>query len=100
MDKDELFDNLKVVKRSGKKVDFDGAKIALAIQKGFENIEVRNEDIEVDPSVVYSEKDIQKVYQAVINRIAKEYKNEGTVFVYLKIICSQLLVIREGLIDF
>ena len=79
MDKDVLFDNLKVVKRSGKKVDFDGAKIALAIQKGFENIEVRNEEVEVDPDVVYSEKDIQKVYQAVINRIAKEYKDEDKI---------------------
>ena len=32
-----------VVKRDGKKVEFDGAKIALAIQKGFGDI-VGNED--------------------------------------------------------
>ena len=77
MDNDELFDNLKVVKRSGKKVDFDGAKIALAIKKGFDNIVVQDE--EIDTSKSYTEKDIQKVYQAVINRIVKEYKNEDKI---------------------
>ena len=33
----EVLTNLMVVKRNGKKVDFDGNKIALAIKKGFEN---------------------------------------------------------------
>ena len=28
---------LKVVKRNGKKVDFDGTKVAMAIKKGFEH---------------------------------------------------------------
>lgn len=28
-----MFENIKVVKRDGKKVDFDGSKIALAIKK-------------------------------------------------------------------
>ena len=76
MDKEELFDNLKVVKRSGKKVDFDGTKIAIAIKKGFDNIVVYDEDVEVGN---YTEKDMQKVYQAVINRIAKEYKDEDKI---------------------
>ena len=35
MDNQEIFENLKVVKRNGKKVDFDGSKIAIAIKKGF-----------------------------------------------------------------
>lgn len=74
MDKEEFFENLKVVKRSGKKVDFDGAKIALAIKKGFDNI-VIPEDAEVETGKEYTEKDIQKVYQAVITRITKEYKD-------------------------
>ena len=75
MDKEEFFENLIVVKRSGKKVDFDGAKIALAIQKGFENIVVPEEAIEtVETGKEYTEKDVQKVYQAVINRIAKDYE--------------------------
>lgn len=75
MEKDEFFENLKVVKRNGKKVDFDGAKIALAIKKGFDNIIV-SDDIEVDTDKNYTEKDMQRVYQAVISRIEKEYKNE------------------------
>lgn len=75
MDKDTFFENLKVVKRNGKKVDFDGAKIALAIKKGFDNIVVPD-DVEVETGKVYTEKDIQKVYQSVISRIEKEYKEE------------------------
>ena len=77
MEKDEIFEKLKVVKRSGKKVDFDAAKIALAIKKGFDNIVVQDE--EVDTSKEYSEKDMQKVFQAVINRISKEYKDEDKI---------------------
>ena len=66
---EELVTTLKVVKRNGKKVDFDGAKIALAIKKGFDSI-VRDDEL------VYTSKDVQKVYQTVIKRIEKEYKNE------------------------
>ena len=39
---DEKVLSLKVVKRNGKKVDFNGTKIALAIKKGFDSI--RTED--------------------------------------------------------
>ena len=35
---EELLENLIVVKRDGKKVDFDCTKIALAIKKGFDSI--------------------------------------------------------------
>ena len=35
---EDVLTNLKVVKRNGKKVDFDGTKIAMAIKKGFDNI--------------------------------------------------------------
>ncbi len=70
MNTDEMFENLKVVKRNGKKVDFDGTKVALAIKKGFDSI--LNEDDEP----VYNSKDVQKVYQTVIKRIEKDYKNE------------------------
>mgnify|MGYP004455980709 FL=1 len=66
---EELITTLKVVKRNGKKVDFDGTKIALAIKKGFDSITR-------DDEPVYSTKDVQKVYQAVIKRIEKEYKDE------------------------
>jgi len=67
---DELLDNLKVVKRNGKKVDFDGTKVALAIKKGFDSI------INEDDELVYNSKDVQKVYQTVIKKIQKDYKDE------------------------
>ena len=35
---EDILTTLKVVKRNGKKVDFDGTKIALAIKKGFDSI--------------------------------------------------------------
>ena len=72
---DELLENLKVVKRNGKKVEFNGAKIAIAIKKGFDNLE-RAEYAELSEGNNYTEKDIQKVYQAVIKRIEKDYKDE------------------------
>ena len=70
---EELLSTLKVVKRTGKKVDFDGSKIALAIKKGFDNVKVEVEDDEVTK---YNEKDIQKVYKEVISRIEKDFKDE------------------------
>ena len=66
---EETLLNLKVVKRDGKKVDFDGSKIAIAIKKGFDSV---SQDLE-EPK--YSEKDIQTVYQSVLKRIEKEYKD-------------------------
>ena len=73
MNEEELND-LKVVKRNGKKVDFDGTKIAVAIKKGFDNLKTdRYADLSI--GVEYTEKDSQKVYQAVMKRIVKEYKD-------------------------
>lgn len=69
-DVEEKITNLKVVKRDGKKVDFDGSKIAMAIKKGFDSVSA-----DLDESI-YSEKDIQKVYQGVLKRIEKEYAEE------------------------
>ena len=59
-----------VIKRNGKKVDFDGSKIAVAIKKGFENIVVLNEVDEEKRT--YTEKDVNKVYTSVLKRIEKE----------------------------
>ena len=67
---EELTKEISVIKRNGKKVDFDGSKIAIAIKKGFDS--VKKEDEEYN----YSEKDIQKIYQSVINRIEKEKKDK------------------------
>lgn len=67
---EELFTNLKVVKRDGKKVDFNGSKIAMAIKKGFDSVSIDLEEAK------YTEKDMQKVYQAVLKKISKDYKEE------------------------
>ena len=63
---EEKTTTLKVVKRNGKKVDFDGSKIAVAIKKGFDSL------IREDEEPKYNEKDIQKVYQHVMKTIDKE----------------------------
>ncbi len=68
---EKLLENLKVVKRNGKKVDFDTAKVAIAIKKGFDGANKAEDEEER-----YTTKDIQKVYQSVIKRILKEYKEE------------------------
>ncbi len=61
---------IKVVKRDGKKVDFDASKIAIAIKKGFDSITDENDEL------VYDSKDANKVFTGVMNRINKEYKDE------------------------
>ena len=59
-----------VVKRNGKKVEFDGSKIAVAIKKGFDSVATEEDK-------KYSEKDIQKIYQKVIKRIDKEFVSKN-----------------------
>ncbi len=66
---EEKLDYLTVIKRSGKKVEWNGTKIAIAIKKAFDSLEKGEEKS-------YSEKDVNKVYNAVIKRIEKEYQNE------------------------
>ena len=66
---EEKLDYLTVVKRSGKKVAWNGTKIAIAIKKAFDSLEKDEENH-------YSEKDVNKVYNAVIKHIEKDYKNE------------------------
>ncbi len=68
----EKTEELTVIKRNGKKVDFDETKIALAIKKGFDSVEVDIDEDEKERK--YTAKDIQKVYQAVLKRIEKETK--------------------------
>jgi ribonucleoside-triphosphate reductase len=69
---EEKLSNLTVIKRSGKKVEWNGTKIAIAIKKGFDSLEHDEENH-------YSEKDVNKVYNAVIERIEKEYKNQDKI---------------------
>ncbi|MBE5819519.1 MAG: anaerobic ribonucleoside triphosphate reductase [Clostridiales bacterium] len=60
--------NITVVKRDGKKVDFNGPKIALAIKKGFDSI------VNEEGEKKYNEKDINKIYNSVIDEIEKSNK--------------------------
>ena len=52
---EENLSNIIVVKRSGKRVNFEGMKVAVAIKKGFDSIEGK-----------YNEDDANKVYNKVI----------------------------------
>ena len=70
----DFFENLKVVKRNGSRVSFNGTKVALAIKKGFDSIkEIDDEEEEV---YKYGSNDIQKVYQHVIKKIEENYKDK------------------------
>ena len=77
MNNRDLKDGFLVVKRNGKKVDYDGSKIAIAIKKGFDSITITNELGEEVKA--YTEKDINKVYQAVEKDIEKNYLNDGKI---------------------
>lgn len=55
---------MKVIKRDGKRVEFDGTKIAIAIKKGFDSVIFDEENPK------YTEKDINKVYNLVIDEIS------------------------------
>ena len=87
VEKLEKISELNVVKRNGKKVDFNGAKIALAIKKGMDHFTERNGDDEVHK---YSEKDVQIVYKEVISRIEKDFKDQD------KIKIEQILQLDYG----
>ena len=65
--------DLIVVKRDGKKVEFDGTKIALAIKKGFDNV---NEQDEETGKYKYDSTDISKIYNDVIKTIEKNYTDK------------------------
>lgn len=58
---------LKVVKRNGKKVEWNGTKIAVAIKKGFDSVKTEEDENK------YSEKDVNKIFNSVVKRIEKDY---------------------------
>ena len=68
MEKMTLFDTLIVVKRSGQRTTFQGEKIAIAIKKAFDSVENN-----------YKEEDANKVYEAVLKTIEKEYIDRKTI---------------------
>ncbi len=71
-----VLQDLTVIKRNGKKVKFDGAKIALAIKKGFDNARINEEE---DSTPKYTEADIQKVYKEVISKIEENFKDQDKI---------------------
>ncbi len=64
---DEVLNDIVVIKRNGKKVDFDSTKVVLAIKKGFDSVNTNEENAETK----YSSKDIQKVYKEVMKKLEK-----------------------------
>ena len=59
---------INVIKRNGKKVNFDASKIAISIQKGFDSIEGK-----------YNETDVQNVFQSALKRIKKDYVDKDKI---------------------
>jgi len=57
--------NIVVIKRNGKKVPFNGSKIAIAVKQGFDNADINEEN-------KYTEKDVNRIYNLVLNCIAKK----------------------------
>ena len=71
---EDLFATLQVVKRNGKKVEFNTTKIAIAIKKGFDD--VIEQSLDETGEAKYSEKDMQKVFHDVLDRIEKDYSDK------------------------
>ena len=74
---ESVLDTLTVIKRNGKKVEFDEKKIALAIKKGFDSVEVDVDDDGKEKK--YTTKDVQTVFQAVLKRIEKIAKEKDKI---------------------
>ena len=64
----DVLKDLVVVKRSGQRVTFNGTKVAIAIDKGFESVYDK-----------YDVKDVNKVYEAVLSSITDDYKGRKTI---------------------
>ena len=64
----DVLNELVVVKRSGQRVSFNGTKVALAIDKGFDSV-YDNYDV----------KDVNKVYEEVLDTIIENYKDRKTI---------------------
>ena len=65
----EKLQELIVIKRDGKKKEFEEEKIAIAIKKGFDSIEDSN----------YTEKDVNKIREAVYKNIVKNYSDKKSI---------------------
>lgn len=83
-----LFDTLVVVKRSGQRTNFQGEKIAIAIQKAFSSIDIP-----------YKDEDVNKVYSKVLKKIETEYKDRKTINIENIQDIIELMLKEEKLID-
>ena len=64
----DFFNDIIVVKRSGQRVNFNAAKVAIAIKKGFDSVYEE-----------YDEKEVNTVKEKVLDHIEKEYKDRKTI---------------------
>ena len=64
----DFFNDIIVVKRSGQRVNFNAANVAIAIKKGFDSIYEE-----------YDEKKVNEVKEKVLDHIEKEYKDRKTI---------------------
>ncbi len=64
----EFFNDIIVVKRSGQRVNFNAAKVAIAIKKGFDSVYDE-----------YDEKLVNDVKEKVLDHIEKDYKDRKTI---------------------
>ena len=63
--KDDVLNDLVVVKRSGQRVSFNSLKIAIAIKNAFDSVDNN-----------YSNKDINTVYSDVLKFIINNYQDQ------------------------
>ena len=70
-DTENILSKLIVIKRDGKKDEFDTAKVVVAIKKGFDSVQKENLG-----SDKYTEKDIYKIYNSVIKKILESDKDK------------------------
>ena len=73
LEKEMLLSTYKVEKRNGKKAPFNGGKIAIAIQKGFDSIK------DEEDNLIYEKKDVNRVYEKVISLLLKENKERSII---------------------
>ena len=64
----DFFNDIIVVKRSGQRVNFNAAKIAIAVKKGFDSVYEE-----------YDEKKVNDVKEKVLDYIEKNYKDRKTI---------------------
>ena len=86
---EELVATLKVVKRNGKKVNFDTTKVAMAIKKGFDGVPKREEEESEYTSAPKSE------YQKIMRKNSKVLHNH-TATNHTQMVKDTIALVPEG----